>query len=160
MIGGADGKRLIKIVLDQDSIGPGTRDVEHERAVAIYDLVEQNSFAPVGHDGGPYCLKLQLAGNRLILDIRTEDDLPVVAHHLSLTPFRRLVKDYFLVCESYYQAIRTATPAQIEAIDMGRRGLHDEGSEILIERLKHKVALDFDTARRLFTLITVLHWKG
>jgi uncharacterized protein (UPF0262 family) len=160
MSAGADGKRLIKIVLDEDSIGPGTRDVEHERAVAIYDLVEQNSFAPVGHDGGPYCLKLQLAGNRLIFDIRTEDDHPVVAHHLSLTPFRRLVKDYFLVCESYYQAIRTATPSQIEAIDMGRRGLHDEGSEILIERLKHKVALDFDTARRLFTLITVLHWKG
>jgi uncharacterized protein (UPF0262 family) len=160
MSAGADGKRLIKIILDEDSIGPGTRDVEHERAVAIYDLVEQNSFAPVGHDGGPYCLKLQLAGNRLIFDIRTEDDRPVVAHHLSLTPFRRLVKDYFLVCESYYQAIRTATPSQIEAIDMGRRGLHDEGSEILIERLKHKVALDFDTARRLFTLITVLHWKG
>jgi uncharacterized protein (UPF0262 family) len=160
MSAGAHGRRLIKIVLDEDSIGPGTRDVEHERAVAIYDLVEQNSFAPVGHDGGPYCLKLQLAGNRLIFDIRTEDDHPVVAHHLSLTPFRRLVKDYFLVCESYYQAIRTATPSQIEAIDMGRRGLHDEGSEILIERLKHKVALDFDTARRLFTLITVLHWKG
>jgi uncharacterized protein (UPF0262 family) len=160
MNAGADGKHLIKIVLDEDSIGPGTRDVEHERAVAIYDLVEQNSFAPVGHDGGPYCLRLQLAGNRLIFDIRTEDDRPVVAHHLSLTPFRRLVKDYFLVCESYYQAIRTATPSQIEAIDMGRRGLHDEGSEILIERLKHKVALDFDTARRLFTLITVLHWKG
>jgi uncharacterized protein (UPF0262 family) len=160
MSAGADGKRLIKIVLDEDSIGPGTRDVEHERAVAIYDLVEQNSFAPVGHDGGPYCLKLQLAGNRLIFDIRTEDDRPVVAHHLSLTPFRRLVKDYFLVCETYYQAIRTATPSQIEAIDMGRRGLHDEGSEILVERLKHKVVLDFDTARRLFTLITVLHWKG
>jgi uncharacterized protein (UPF0262 family) len=157
---GADAKRLIKIVLDEDSIAPGTRDVEHERAVAIYDLVEQNSFAPVGHDEGPYCLKLQVAGNRLIFDIRTEDDRPVVAHHLSLTPFRRLVKDYFLVCESYYQAIRTATPSQIEAIDMGRRGLHDEGSEVLIERLKHKVALDFDTARRLFTLITVLHWKG
>lgn len=160
MSAGADAKRLIKIVLDEDSIAPGTRDVEHERAVAIYDLVEQNSFAPVGHDEGPYCLKLQLAGNRLIFDIRTEDDRPVVAHHLSLTPFRRLVKDYFLVCESYYQAIRTATPSQIEAIDMGRRGLHDEGSEVLIERLKHKVALDFDTARRLFTLITVLHWKG
>ncbi|HLK82196.1 MAG TPA: UPF0262 family protein [Xanthobacteraceae bacterium] len=160
MSAGADGKRLVKVVLDEDSIGPGNRDIEHERAVAIYDLVEQNSFAPVGHDGGPYCLKLQLAGNRLIFDIRTEDDHPVVAHHLSLTPFRRLVKDYFLVCESYYQAIRTATPSQIEAIDMGRRGLHDEGSELLIERLKDKVALDFDTARRLFTLITVLHWKG
>jgi uncharacterized protein (UPF0262 family) len=160
MSAGADGKRLVKVVLDEDSIGPGNRDIEHERAIAIYDLVEQNSFAPVGHDRGPYCLKLQLAGNRLIFDIRTEDDRPVVAHHLSLTPFRRLVKDYFLVCESYYQAIRSATPSQIEAIDMGRRGLHDEGSELLIERLKHKVALDFDTARRLFTLITVLHWKG
>ena len=154
------GKRLIKVFLDEDSIGPGNRDIEHERAIAIYDLVEENSFAPVGHDGGPYCLKLQLAGNRLIFDIRTEEDEPVVAHHLSLTPFRRLVKDYFLVCESYYQAIRTATPSQIEAIDMGRRGLHDEGSELLMERLKHKVAVDFDTARRLFTLITVLHWKG
>jgi uncharacterized protein (UPF0262 family) len=154
------GKRLIKVFLDEHSIGPGNRDIEHERAIAIYDLVEENSFAPVGHDGGPYCLKLQLAGNRLIFDIRTEDDEPVVAHHLSLTPFRRLVKDYFLVCESYYQAIRTATPSQIEAIDMGRRGLHDEGSELLMERLKHKVAVDFDTARRLFTLITVLHWKG
>ena len=160
MTPGESNKRLIKVILDEDSIGPGNRDIEHERAVAIYDLVEENSFAPVGHDGGPYCLKLQLAGNRLILDIRTDDDRPVVAHHLSLTPFRRLVKDYFLLCESYYQAIRTATPGQIEAIDMGRRGLHDEGSELLIERLKHKVTVDFDTGRRLFTLITVLHWKG
>ncbi len=156
----AETRRLIKVFLDEDSIGPGNRDIEHERAIAIYDLVEENSFAPVGHEGGPYCLRLQLAGNRLIFDIRTEDGRPVVAHHLSLTPLRRLVKDYFLVCESYYQAIRTATPSQIEAIDMGRRGLHDEGSELLIERLKHKVAVDFDTARRLFTLITVLHWKG
>ena len=154
------GKRLVKVLLDEESIGPGNRDVEHERAVAIYDLVEENSFAPVGHDGGPYCLKLQVIGNRLIFDIRTEDDQPVVAHHLSLSPFRRLVKDYFLVCESYYQAIRTATPSQIEAIDMGRRGLHDEGSQLLMDRLKHKVTVDFETARRLFTLICVLHWKG
>jgi uncharacterized protein (UPF0262 family) len=154
------GRRLVKVLLDEDSIGPGNRDVEHERAVAIYDLVEENSFAPVGHEGGPYCLKLQVVGNRLIFDIRTEDDQPLVAHHLSLTPFRRLVKDYFLICESYYQAIRTATPSQIEAIDVGRRGLHNEGSELLMERLRQKVALDFDTARRLFTLITVLHWKG
>jgi uncharacterized protein (UPF0262 family) len=108
-------KRLVKVFLDKDSIGPGNRDIEHERAIAIYDLVEENSFAPVGHDSGPYCLRLQLVGSRLIFDIRTEDDRPVVAHHLSLTPFRRLVKDYFLVCESYYQAIRTATPSQIEA---------------------------------------------
>jgi len=160
MIAAEGDKRLVKVVLDEDSIGPGNRDIEHERAIAIYDLVEENSFAPVGHEGGPYCLRLQLMDNRLIFDIRTEDNRPVVAHHLSLTPFRRLVKDYFLVCESYYQAIRTATPSQIEAIDMGRRGLHDEGSELLMERLKHKVAVDFDTARRLFTLISVLHWKG
>jgi len=153
-------KRLVKVSLDETSIGPGNRDVEHERAIAIYDLIEDNSFAPVGHEGGPYCLKLQVAGNRLIFDIRTEDEAPVVAHHLSLTPFRRIVKDYFLICESYYQAIRAATPSQIEAIDMGRRALHNEGSELLMERLKDKIAVDFDTARRLFTLITVLHWKG
>jgi len=157
----ADGRRcIVRVCLDKDSIGPGNRDIEHERAVAIYDLVGENSFAPLGHDGGPYCLNLQLVDNRLVFDIRTEDGQPVVAHHLSLTPFRRLVKDYFLVCESYYQAIRTATPSQIEAIDMGRRGLHDEASELLMDRLKDKVAIDFDTARRLFTLITVLHWKG
>jgi uncharacterized protein (UPF0262 family) len=157
----AEGRKcIVKVCLDRDSIGPGNRDIEHERAVAIYDLVQENSFAPIGHDGGPYCLNLQLVENRLVFDIRTADDQPVVAHHLSLTPFRRIVKDYFLVCESYYQAIRTASPSQIEAIDMGRRGLHDEGSELVMERLKDKVALDFDTARRLFTLITVLHWKG
>ena len=153
-------KRLVKVSLDETSIGPGNRDVEHERAIAIYDLIEDNSFAPVGHEGGPYCLKLQVAENRLIFDIRTEDEAPVVAHHLSLTPFRRMVKDYFLICESYYQAIRTQTPSQIEAIDMGRRALHNEASELLVERLKDKIAIDFDTARRLFTLITVLHWKG
>jgi uncharacterized protein (UPF0262 family) len=155
-----DGKRIVKVLLDENSIGAGNRDVEHERAIAIYDLVEENSFAPVGHEGGPYWLRLELKGSRLIFDIRTEDDRPVVAHHLSLTPLRRIVKDYFLVCESYYQAIRSATPSQIEAIDMGRRGLHNEGSELLVERLKDKIAIDFDTARRLFTLITVLHWKG
>lgn len=153
-------KRIVKVSLDRDTIGAGNRDIEHERAVAIYDLVQDNAFAPAGHDGGPYCLTLQVVENRLVFDIRTEDDRPVVAHHLSLTPFRRIVKDYFLVCESYYQAIRTASPSQIEAIDMGRRSLHDEGSELLLERLKDKVTVDFDTARRLFTLITVLHWKG
>jgi uncharacterized protein (UPF0262 family) len=154
------GKRLVKVWLDETTIGPGNRDIEHERAVAIYDLVEENFFAPVGHDGGPYSLKLQVIENRLIFDIRTEDDRPVVAHHLSLSPLRRIVKDYFLVCESYYAAIRTAPPSRIEAIDVGRRGLHNEGSELLRERLKDKIDLDFDTARRLFTLITVLHWKG
>jgi uncharacterized protein (UPF0262 family) len=156
----ASKQRLVKVTLDEASIGPGNRDVEHERAIAIYDLIEDNSFAPVGHDGGPYCLKLGATGNRLVFDIRNEDDEPIIAHHLSLSPFRRIVKDYFLMCESYYEAIRTAPPSRIEAIDMGRRGLHNEGSELLMERLKTKIAVDFDTARRLFTLITVLHWKG
>ena len=95
-----------------------------------------------------------------MFDIRAPDGTPVIAHLLSLTPFRRIVKDYFMICDSYYQAIRTATPDRIEAIDMGRRGLHDEGSRLLQERLRRKVRIDFDTARRLFTLICVLHWKG
>jgi uncharacterized protein (UPF0262 family) len=155
-----DPKRLVKVSLDDASMAAASRDAEHERAVAIYDLIEENSFAPLGHDGGPYCLALQLVENRLVFDIRTESGDPVIAHYLSLSPFRRLVKDYFLVCESYYQAIRTATPTHIEAIDMGRRALHNEGSELLQQRLKDKVAVDFDTARRLFTLLTVLHWKG
>ena len=153
-------KRLVAVDLDEESLDPGSRDVEHEREVAIYDLLEENTFAPVGHDGGPYRLHLLHSGNRLVFDVRLEDKSPVIAHHLSLTPFRKLVKDYFMMCESYYQAIRTATPSQIEAIDMGRRGLHNEGSELLKERLKNKIDMDFDTARRLFTLITVLHWKG
>ena len=157
---GAGSQRLVKVLLDEVTIGGGSRDVEHERAIAIYDLLEDNTFAPVGHDGGPYCLDLPVAGNRLVFDIATEAGERVIAHHLSLTPFRRMVKDYFLICDSYYQAIRDGDAGQIEAIDMGRRGLHNEASELLVERLKDKIAIDFDTARRLFTLITVLHWKG
>jgi len=153
-------QRLVKITLDEGSIGRSGPDIEHERAVAIYDLIEENMFAPADHDGGPYALQLSIAENRLVFDIREEDGTPVMAHFLSLTPLRRIVKDYFLVCDSYYKAIRTATPTQIEAIDMGRRGLHNEGSELLRERLKEKIEIDFDTARRLFTLICVLHWKG
>jgi uncharacterized protein (UPF0262 family) len=153
-------RRLIAVTLDEESIGRSNPDAEHERAVAIYDLIEQNTFAPAGHEGGPYRLQLSIAENRLVFDIRLEDNTPVVAHLLSLTPFRRIVKDYFLVCESYYRAIRSATPSQIEAIDMGRRALHNEGTDLLLERLKEKLDLDFDTARRLFTLICVLHWKG
>ena len=153
-------RRLVAVTLDEESIGRSNPDAEHERAVAIYDLIEQNTFAPAGHEGGPYRLQLSIAENRLVFDIRLEDNTPVVAHLLSLTPFRRIVKDYFLVCESYYRAIRSATPSQIEAIDMGRRALHNEGTDLLLERLKEKLDLDFDTARRLFTLICVLHWKG
>ena len=153
-------RRLVKITLDEGSIGRSSSDIEHERAVAIYDLIEDNSFAPTDHGDGPYALHLSITENRLVFDIRLEDGTPVMAHLLSLTPFRRIVKDYFMICDSYYKAIRTATPTQIEAIDMGRRGLHNEGSELLKERLKEKIEIDFDTARRLFTLICVLHWKG
>ena len=153
-------RRLVKITLDEGSIGRSSSDIEHERAVAIYDLIEDNSFAPTDHSDGPYALHLSITENRLVFDIRLEDGTPVMAHLLSLTPFRRIVKDYFLICVSYYKAIRTATPTQIEAIDMGRRGLHNEGSELLKERLKEKIDIDFDTARRLFTLICVLYWKG
>jgi uncharacterized protein (UPF0262 family) len=152
--------RLTAITLDEASIGRSNRDVEHERAVAIYDLIAENTFKPSGHEGGPYALQLGISGNRLVFDIRATDGTPVIAHMLSLAPFRRIVKDYFTVCDSYYAAIRTATPDRIEALDMGRRALHDEGSHIVMERLKRKVEVDFDTARRLFTLITVLHWKG
>ena len=153
--------RIVGVTLDEESIGRSGPDIEHERAIAIYDLIEQNLFAPDSHAGsGPFTLQIGITGNRLMFDIRREDGTPVVAHLLSLTPFRRIVKDYFMICDSYYQAIRTATPDKIEAIDMGRRGIHDEGSRTLQERLKGKVRIDFETARRLFTLITVLHWKG
>ncbi len=151
--------RLIAIVLDGASIGRAPPDIEHERAAAIYDLVEENTFA-LKDRPGPYRLILSIADRRLVLDIRSADDAPLMTHALSLTPFRKIVKDYFLVCDSYYQAIRSGSPSRIEAIDIGRRGLHNEGSEILKERLAGKVEVDFDTARRLFTLICVLHWRG
>lgn len=153
-------RRLVNVTLDEASIGRANPDVEHERAVAIYDLIEENRFEPIGDNGGPYALKIALVENRLVLEVTREDGSPVVTHILSLTPFRRVVKDYFMVCESYYAAIKTEPPSRIEAIDMGRRALHNEGSTLLMERLKDKVDVDFDTARRLFTLICALHWKG
>ena len=152
--------RLIAVTLDESSIRRSSPDVEHERAAAIYDLIEENTFRPVGHEGGPFALNLRIDGNRLVFDIRLADGGLVIAHLLSLAPFSRIVKDYFTVCDSYYATIRAATPDRIEALDMARRSLHDEGSHILMERLRRKVELDFSTARRLFTLVTVLHWKG
>ena len=152
--------RLVAVTLDENSIGRSNPDVEHERAVAIYDLLEDNTFAPKDDERGPFALHLSITGSRLMFDIRLADGSPIIAHLLSLTPLRRLVKDYYTVCDSYYAAIRTATPDKIEAIDMGRRAIHNDGSRILIERLKGKVMVDLDTARRLFTLICVLHWKG
>jgi uncharacterized protein (UPF0262 family) len=152
--------RLSEVTLDEGSIARGNTHIEHEREVAIYDLLDENSFAIEGRDEGPYKLTIGIVDDRLALAVVNAAAAPVVTHHLSLTPFKRIMKDYFMVLDSYYQAIRTAQPSRIQAIDMGRRGLHDEGSRILIERLDGKVKLDFDTARRLFTLISALHWKG
>ncbi len=155
-----DRRRIVEISLDERTVVRRSPDVEHERAVAIYDLTEENYFFPIEDDSGPYHLRLSIAENRLLFDIRSDADGPVGTVTLPLLPFRRIVKDYFAVCESYYEAIRTASPSKIEAIDMGRRGLHDEGSELLRDRLDGKIEVDFDTARRLFTLICVLHIRG
>jgi uncharacterized protein (UPF0262 family) len=157
---GTPACRLIDVTLDPGSIGRARPHIEHEREVAKLDLLESNSFELENGPQGPYRLQLAIIEERLVFDIRDEAMQPLTALQLSLGPFRRLIKDYFLVCESYFEAIRTAPPSRIEAIDMGRRGLHDEGSRLLGEKLKGKIALDFDTARRLFTLICALHWKG
>lgn len=156
----SERNHLVAVTLDDASLGRGSADQEHERAVAIYDLIERNHFAVPDFDGGPYAVHLALVERRLAFEIKSADGAPVVTHHLSLTPFKRIIKDYELVCDSYYAAIRTATPSQIEAIDMGRRGLHDEAAVLLVERLSNKVEIDNETARRLFTLIYALHWKG
>jgi uncharacterized protein (UPF0262 family) len=150
--------RISVLNLDEKTVVRRSPEVEHERAVAIFDILEDNSFAPIGHDGGPYDLHLSIEDRqRLVLDIRHEDGGQVAKVTLSLTPFRRLVKDYFQICESYFDAIKRLSPSQIETIDMARRGLHNEGSEILSERLGDKIEMDGPTARRLFTLICVLH---
>ena len=156
-----DKDRLIAIAFDDESISRAPPDIEHERAVAIFDLIEDNSFALCGHeDAGPFRLVLKRADTRLVLDIRNDADEPIVTHILSLTPLRRIVKDYFVICDSYYEAIKAGAPSRIEAIDMGRRGVHNEGSQMLMDRLKGKIDVNFDTARRLFTLVCVLHWRG
>ncbi|GJE25443.1 UPF0262 family protein [Methylobacterium organophilum] len=151
--------RLVAVSLDEGSIARGNRDQEHERAIAIFDILEENVFVVPGQEG-PYALNLGLVENKLSFAITRESGEPVMTHLLSLTPFRRVIRDYEMICESYFNAIRTASPTQIEAIDMGRRGLHNEASELLRQRLEGKVDLDHDTARRLFTLVFALHWKG
>jgi uncharacterized protein (UPF0262 family) len=152
--------RLMEVVLDESSIGRTSHDVEHERRIAIFDLIEANYFELENGVPGPYKLVLAIAEKRLVFDLRDEAGKPAATFMFSLSPFRRIVKDYFMVCESYYAAIKTSPPARIEALDMGRRGLHDEGSQLLMERLHGKIKTDFDTARRLFTLLCALHWKG
>lgn len=153
-----DLQRLQSIQIDDESLGAASRDQEQERQIAVFDLLEDNYFEPAGATGGPYDLQIALMENRLVLHI-VGPSLDTT-HLLSLSPFKSVIRDYFMVCDSYYQAIRNATPAQIEALDMGRRGLHNEGSALLQARLEGKVTTNLDTARRLFTLICALHWRG
>jgi uncharacterized protein (UPF0262 family) len=150
--------RLQTVEIDEESLAAVSRDQEQERQIAIYDLLEENFFSPEGAAAGPYDLRMGLVENRLVLDVTGPGYER--RHILSLSPFRALIKDYFMICESYYQAIRNSTPQQIEALDMGRRGLHNEASQLLRTRLAGKIETDLDTARRLFTLICALHWRG
>ena len=156
----SEKQRIVNIFLDEKSLVRRAAHVEHERKVAVYDLLEDNHFAPVGDDRGPYTLHLGIENNRLVFDIRTEGGDKLDRFTLPLNSFRKIVKDYFIVCESYFEAIKTAPPSRIEALDMGRRGLHNEGSDILRDRLEGKVDIDKQTARRLFTLICVLHIRA
>ena len=156
----SEKQRIVNIFLDEKSLVRRAAHVEHERKVAVYDLLEDNHFAPVGDDRGPYTLHLGIENNRLVFDIRTEGGDKLDRFTLPLNSFRKIVKDYFIVCESYFEAIKTAPPSRIEALDMGRRGLHNEGSDILRDRLEGKVGIDKRTARRLFTLICVLHIRA
>ncbi|NNU16637.1 UPF0262 family protein [Parvularcula sp. ZS-1/3] len=152
-----DNKRLGSVELDEKSLGSAKGDIDHERKVAMHDLLQENSFAPAGATvDGPYQLKLSEQNGRLIFDIRDEQGGELVAHHLSLAPLRKLIKDYFLLCENYYDAIRAAQPEKLETIDMARRAVHNEGTEILLDRLDGKIETDFETARRVFTLICSL----
>ena len=157
--------RIVHIELDDANLPPPTPEIEQERKVAVFDLLEENSFSlPDREDrevpAGPYRLGLAIRERRLVFDVVTEDNKPAGQFHLSLGPFRQVVKDYFQICESYFDAVKTAAPSQIETIDMARRGIHNEGARVLQERLEGKAKVDEDTARRLFTLICVLHFGG
>ena len=156
----SDRQYLVHVELDAVTIGKADENVEHERRVAIADLLESNVFRPAESPAGPYALRLAIEDQRLVFDVKREDGEPVRVFVFSLGPLRRIIKDYFLMCDSYYEAVRDATLGRIEAIDMGRRGVHNEGSELLRERLEGKIEVDFDTSRRLFTLICALHRRG
>lgn len=155
--------RICHIEIDERGLARPTPDIEQERRVAIYDLLEENSFTlprkpDRAHAEGPYRVKLAIREGRLVFDITTDDGDKAGEFHLSLGPFRQVVKDYFQICENYFDAVKRLPPSQIEAIDMARRGIHNEGARVLQERLEGKALVDIDTARRLFTLICVLHW--
>ncbi len=155
--------KLVSIEIDDKGLAPPTPEIEQERKVAIFDLLEDNSFTLPERDGrdvpeGPFKLSLAIRERRLVFDLDTESGEKAAEFHLSLGPFRQVVKDYFQICESYFDAVKKMPPSQIEAIDMARRGIHNEGARVLQERLEGKAVIDIDTARRLFTLICVLHW--
>lgn len=154
-------RRIVKLTLDEHTVIRRSDQVEQERKVAIFDLLDDNFFSPVELPGGPFVLRLGIEDNRLVFDVRGEDEAhELLKVQLGLAGFRGIVKDYFMICDSYYGAIKTATRSQIEAIDMARRGLHNDGSDMLRERLADKIEIDHNTARRLFTLICVLHIRG
>ncbi len=155
--------KLISVTIDDKGLAPPTPEIEQERKVAIFDLLEDNSFNLPARDDravpeGPFKLLLAIRERRLVFDLSTESGEKAAEFHLSLGPFRQVVKDYFQICESYFDAVKKMPPSQIEAIDMARRGIHNEGARVLQERLEGKAVVDIDTARRLFTLICVLHW--
>lgn len=152
--------RLSDVTLDDASLPPASRNVEQERRIALFDLKESNSFAVEGVDAGPYVLALAIEDARLLMRVNADSGAELIAHTIPLSPMRKLIKDYFMICESYYEAIRSASPTQIEAIDMGRRGLHNEGAEVLARTLEGKFKVDNETARRLFTLICALHVRS
>ncbi|MCW9034580.1 MAG: UPF0262 family protein [Alphaproteobacteria bacterium] len=157
----ANQQKIIDVVMDEHTVVRRAPNIEKERAVAIYDLLEDNYFIPPGDFDGPYKLFLGVRENRLVFDIRDENDKELIEITISASSFRSIVKDYFTICDSYFEAIKKLTPTQIEAIDMGRRGMHNEGAELLRDRLDAKdLRIDMNTARRLFTLLCVLHIKG
>jgi len=149
---------ISELHIDEDSLPVATMEMQHERRVAVFDLLEENVFRPLDSERGPYCVNLSLKdGRRLVFDVVRTNGSIRGTYTVSLVPLRRTIKDYFMICESYHNAIRTASSAQIEAIDMGRRGLHNEGSSILTEALQSQVEIDFNTSRRFFTVICALH---
>lgn len=157
--------KIVQIDIDDSALAPPTPEIEQERRVAVFDLLEDNSFVVPERDGravpeGPYRLHLAIRERRLVFDVQTEGGEAAAEFHLALGPFRQVVKDYFQICESYFDAVKKLPPGQIEAIDMARRGIHNEGARVLQERLEGKAEVDTDTARRLFTLICVLHFGG
>lgn len=148
---------ISELHIDPASLPSISPEMEHERRVAIFDLLEDNVFCPAGSKSGPYIVNIKRKDDRLLAEVLRTNGAPRAEIMLSLRPFRRIVKDYFMICEAYHDAIRTATTAQIEAIDMGRRGLHNEGSRLLTDSLRNQADIDFNTSRRLFTLICALH---